>query len=66
MPGISGLELIRKIRSSETHKDIPIIVLSANADTENIAKAKTLKADSYLKKPCASGILLETINDLIK
>lgn len=66
MPGISGLELLKRIKKSDQTKDIPVIILSANADSENIDIAKSLKADFYLKKPCSANELLMTVNKLIK
>ncbi|MEQ8925727.1 MAG: response regulator [Fulvivirga sp.] len=65
MPGISGLELLKKVKSTDATKHIPVIVLTANADSENMKKAIQSNADKYLKKPCASGVLIEAINRLL-
>ena len=64
MPGLTGFDLLGKAKSIHS-KDIPVIVLSANADKENIKKAISLKASRYLKKPCSADELIETVRTII-
>lgn len=66
MPEMDGYELISKIRSIDKHQFTPIIVLSAQAARENIERAKELKADMYLRKPCTADELLSSIEKLLK
>ena len=66
MPQLDGIELCKKIRSSEKYKNLPII-LSTSMDSE-VDKKKGLEAgaDAYLaKKIFDQKILLETIDRLI-
>ncbi len=49
MTGTDGLSLIEEIR--ETNKLIPIIVLSAHADSKYLLKAANLQVDGYIIKP---------------
>ena len=49
LPGMSGLELIRKLRKAGNA--VPIIVLTARHDVESIVQAMEAGADDYLKKP---------------
>ena len=49
MPGISGLELARKIRSE--NREIPILLLSAHNDTETLLQAANLMIDGFVIKP---------------
>ncbi|MDJ0878580.1 MAG: response regulator transcription factor [Halieaceae bacterium] len=49
LPGMSGLELIRKLR--QAGNKVPIIVLTARNDVESIVQAMEAGADDYLKKP---------------
>lgn len=49
LPGMSGLDLIKKLRQSG--RQIPIIVLTARDDVETIVQAMEAGADDYLKKP---------------
>lgn len=49
LPGMSGLELIKRLRKSGNA--LPIIVLTARTDVETIVQAMEAGADDYLKKP---------------
>ena len=49
LPGMSGLELIKKLRKAGNQ--LPIIVLTARNDVETIVQAMEAGADDYLKKP---------------
>ncbi|MEM8561376.1 MAG: response regulator transcription factor [Pseudomonadota bacterium] len=49
LPGMSGLELIKRLRKSGNQ--VPIIVLTARNDVETIVQAMEAGADDYLKKP---------------
>ncbi|WGQ09967.1 response regulator transcription factor [Pedobacter gandavensis] len=49
LPGMDGLEVCRNIRL--TDPDVPIIILSALNQTEDIVAAFNLDADEYLTKP---------------
>ena len=49
LPGISGLELIKRLRQSGNQ--VPIVVLTARDDVESIVQAMEAGADDYLKKP---------------
>ena len=49
MPGISGLELVRKLHA--TRPQLPIIVMTAHADLDNAVSAYESGAFEYLPKP---------------
>tara|TARA_R110001599_G_scaffold325504_1_gene537709 strand:- start:79805 stop:80491 length:687 start_codon:yes stop_codon:yes gene_type:complete len=49
LPGMSGLELIKRLRKSGNQ--LPVIVLTARTDVESIVQAMEAGADDYLKKP---------------
>lgn len=49
LPGMSGLELIKRLRKSGSA--LPVIVLTARTDVETIVQAMEAGADDYLKKP---------------
>lgn len=49
LPGMSGLELIKRLRQSGNQ--LPIVVLTARDDVESIVQAMEAGADDYLKKP---------------
>lgn len=51
MPDMSGLEVLQKIRENADLAQLPIIMLSANNDTERIVQENNLEADAYILKP---------------
>jgi two-component system, chemotaxis family, chemotaxis protein CheY len=61
MPGMSGLELLDRIK--QTYKKPPPIVMmiTAYGDQENLATAKRLGADDFLTKPVDFALLKEKL-----
>ncbi len=51
MPNMDGLTALEKLRSSKRTEDIPVIIVTALADEDSIAKALNGGADSYVVKP---------------
>lgn len=51
MPKVSGLELVRSVRSDPLFKDIPIILISAQGETSQKVEGLNLGADDYITKP---------------
>lgn len=49
MPGMNGMELIKKVRS--TDKTLPIIIMTAYGEKELILEALRHRCDGYLNKP---------------
>ncbi len=49
VPGFSGHEVLKEIRN--IHSDLPVIIVSAELDIDNISKAYDLGCNDYLKKP---------------
>lgn len=65
MPELTGFDFLRRIKSLRTHENIPVVILSANADKESIRKAIGLRASHYLKKPCSADELIDAVKTLI-
>ena len=51
MPKMSGLELLKAVRSDENLKDIPFVMVTAEAQKENILEAIKYKVNQYIVKP---------------
>jgi two-component system response regulator len=51
MPKVSGLEVLKSVRSDERTRMLPIVVLSASGRMEDIRDAYLLGANSYIRKP---------------
>ena len=65
MPVVTGLEMIRMIRSEETLKGIPIILLTAKVDEDTRIEGTERGADAYLAKPFNDSELLAEVRNLL-
>jgi len=65
MPLVTGLEMIRMIRSEEKLKGIPIILLTAKVDEETRIESTEYGADAYLAKPFNDRELLAEVRNLL-
>lgn len=63
LPGVSGLEVCRSIRS---HSQVPILVLSARGEERTKVRALDLGADDYLTKPFGMDELLARVRALLR
>ena len=66
LPGISGLDLCRLLRSESQTRDIPIVVVTGDGFEPDIARARDAGADSVLIKPCAPEQLVAEIRRLLE
>ena len=62
MPGIDGVEVIRRVRAIETDQPPHIIILTAKDDKANIIEGLNSGADDYLSKPYDLGELRARID----
>src|SRR5437868_934245 len=51
LPGMSGLEVVRKLRETTTRDSLPIILVSALADSEDVVRGLNAGANDYVVKP---------------
>ncbi|MDF7823366.1 response regulator [Pontiellaceae bacterium B12227] len=61
MPGISGIDLCRKIREIDSAIPLYMILLTAKSDKEDVLEGFAAGADDFIKKPFDSGELLARI-----
>jgi DNA-binding response OmpR family regulator len=65
MPGLNGLEVIRRIRSSSKFDRIPVLILSARADPNSIRYGLDHGADGYVMKPYLANTLTTRVKMLL-
>jgi two-component system chemotaxis response regulator CheY len=51
MEPMTGIELLRKVRASDSLKHIPFIMITAESKTENVIAAKEAGVSNYIVKP---------------
>jgi PAS domain S-box-containing protein len=61
MPGLTGIEVCRKLREIDTTIPIYVILLTAKTDKEDVLEGFAAGADDFIKKPFDSGELLARI-----
>jgi len=65
MPGKSGFEVLRDIRSKESYKDIRVVLFTVKSFKEDIEKGKELGADGYITKPFSGNELRDYIKKVL-
>ena len=66
MPGMSGLDVARKIRSTDKLKDLPILFCTSVSDRDTVLDAANLAPMDYVTKPLNRQVLLEKTKPLIE
>jgi two-component system, chemotaxis family, response regulator Rcp1 len=51
IPGLSGHEVLERLKSNPEFMEIPVVVFSSSSSTQDIKAAYKLRANSYVKKP---------------
>jgi CheY-like chemotaxis protein len=66
MPGMSGIEACRVIKSDPTLKDIPVIILTVMVEPETKEESREAGADAHVDKPINMAKLFRTIESLLQ
>ena len=64
MPKMTGIELLRKVRSSEEFAETPFLMVTAEAQQENIIEAVQAKVSNYIVKPFTADTLQQKIDKI--
>jgi two-component system chemotaxis response regulator CheY len=64
MPNVTGIELLKSVRSDPQLKGIPFLMVTAEADKENIVEAVKSGVSSYIVKPFNASTLKEKIEKI--
>jgi two-component system chemotaxis response regulator CheY len=65
MPKMNGIEFVRKIKSVENLKKIPIVMVTTEAEREKVIEAVQAGAKGYVVKPFTPDTLKAKINELL-
>jgi len=57
LPGMSGWEILRRLRSLPAYEHVPIMIITAEGSEESVVRAFQLGADDYLVKPFSVALL---------
>ena len=64
MPKMPGIELLRKVRGSEEFANMPFLMVTAEAQQENIIEAVQAKVSNYIVKPFTAETLGQKIDKI--
>ncbi len=62
MPHMSGFQVCRKLKASDSTRHIPIVIVTALGEVSDIERAKEIGADDYLVKPVNKPDLIERVH----
>jgi two-component system phosphate regulon response regulator PhoB len=66
LPGIDGIEFIRRLRANEFLASIPVIMLTAKGESEDMVKGLSVGADDYINKPFSPPELIARIKAVLR
>jgi two-component system chemotaxis response regulator CheY len=66
MPGMDGMELGRQLRGNPQYKEIPILMVTAEASKDMITEAAKIPVDGYIVKPFTANTLKEKIEKILE
>ena len=66
MPNMDGLDLLRKVRSDPDLKDLPILMVTAEAEKEKVITAIQAGVNNYIVKPFTGEVLKEKMDKIIE
>jgi two-component system phosphate regulon response regulator PhoB len=61
LPGVSGLEICRRLRARENCRDIPVIMLTARGEESERVRGLSVGADDYVVKPFSTPELMARV-----
>lgn len=64
MPKLNGLEVLKKLKSDERTKKIPVIMLTSSQEEPDIEQAYALGANSYIVKPVEFDKFVESLKSV--
>ena len=65
MPGLSGIDVLRKLRAEESTKDLDVILLTARSRDSDVDTGFATGASDYIIKPFSPRELLHRVNVLL-
>ena len=64
LPGIDGLEVLRRLRGAQATATLPVLMLTAKGQREDRENALSAGADQFMTKPFSNAALLDAVRQL--
>ena len=65
MPGMNGLDLVKKIRAEQKYVDMPIIMVTTEGGKAEVITALKAGVNNYIVKPFTPQVLKEKLEDVL-
>lgn len=62
MPGLSGIDVLRRVKSDENTKSIPVVMFTSSAEERDLVECYQLGANSYITKPMDAAAFAEMLS----
>ncbi len=66
MPKMTGLELLKKVRASDNHKRTPFLMVTAEAQKQNVIEAVQAGVSNYVVKPFTAEAISDKLEKILK
>ncbi len=66
MPGMQGIDLLKHIRADDRLKELPVLMVTAEAKREQIIAAAQAGVNGYIVKPFTAGTLKEKLDKIFQ
>lgn len=66
MPIMDGLKLVKRVRSDDSLKGIPIVIITTEGAEEDRQRALTLGANAYITKPIQAPQVIAKVKELLR
>jgi len=66
MPKINGFDVCRRLKADKSYMDIPIVILTARFQPNDIKFSKDVGADAYITKPFEPQALMDKLRELVR
>ena len=62
MPGMDGCDFVRAVRADDAHRALPMMMVTAESELDQVARALAAGADEYVMKPFTRDAVLDKLN----
>lgn len=66
MPRLSGLDVLRRLKADEALRYVPVVLLTARAETRDVVEGLDAGADEYLTKPYEHAALMARVRSMLR
>ncbi len=64
MPRVDGIEVLRRIKSAESTKNIPVVIMTSSAEEKDMYESYNLGVNSYVVKPVEFAEFHKAVSEL--